>query len=782
MRQAHRGHPLLFALILATLMAALGLLVLGQSDALTADKSIYLPGEEVQLRISHPLGNVQLFVSFGGRVYQYADLQSETIRFTPSQAGSYTATLYEEGKGVLDTVEFTVATAVHVAEEGPQIDCCTLMVSNTSYTVGDTVLMEAPQAQLLSIVFRNRTFLSEPMEGVFRFVPLEAGEYRIVAHFNGSVVEKTFTVLPAQLPPESVVVPPAKQEREPDAPVSGAAERLVLREPSGDRQRVKLQLGNADFFVRVADLVTASEHYDAELLPEGMSVKRIAFRNLDLSREVSIGLMEKKGHIASGSLHFGKVYAIDPTGLRFSDAVVTATAQGRSLYKCRDWDFESERCLGSWEKMMDLVPGGEYSFTLTADDPGFAETGVATVNTDKPMYHPGGDVSLVMAVLDSQGHLVSGASLVLNVTLPDGSSVVLSTSADIVEREQGIYDALFTDTSLPGTYGLAVTALGPEVDYTFSSFFEVRDYYEYDIIRKAPVSIDPWKGPFAVGITVFSYTNESSWGVTERIPSEFTVVDSGGATLTSQDGSQSLTWQGLTNGSAVRYSLNAPRRSPELYVLGEVTVHGAGDFREARPWFIVADPGTDVDYLYPDEAAPGMNVVVTFIGPDFDENDTVRTNSSDIFVGPVFILNQSASEVTSGGRTLQTVFFINASAQNQSVTLNISGTLYPNNFSIRTPGLQSGNFSGLSGTRTLGNGGANGTRSFSGTIVLDSLIIPAGMTVNVTTTDPDAALANGHQGYFASVILVDGPVEIAGVLMVNGSDGTNGSGDTGGSA
>ncbi|MCK5025178.1 MAG: hypothetical protein KAS15_01205, partial [Nanoarchaeota archaeon] len=71
---------------------------------------------------------------------------------------------------------------------------------------------------------------------------------------------------------------------------------------------------------------------------------------------------------------YGKVYAIDPTAMDFTTANVTVVATGTSLYKCKEWNFTEQECYGSWELFKTgLVPGQEYTFELTPDDPGFGE-------------------------------------------------------------------------------------------------------------------------------------------------------------------------------------------------------------------------------------------------------------------------------------------------------------------------------------------------------------------------------------------------------------------------
>ncbi|MEM4214814.1 MAG: hypothetical protein QW484_00390 [Candidatus Pacearchaeota archaeon] len=68
-----------------------------------------------------------------------------------------------------------------------------------------------------------------------------------------------------------------------------------------------------------------------------------------------------------------QIYAIDPTQLEFSEAIVTVKAKGTELWKCKDWDFDSRTCNGEWTYLMAIVPGQDYSFTLTPEDPAYIE-------------------------------------------------------------------------------------------------------------------------------------------------------------------------------------------------------------------------------------------------------------------------------------------------------------------------------------------------------------------------------------------------------------------------
>lgn len=141
----------------------------------------------------------------------------------------------------------------------------------------------------------------------------------------------------------------------------------------------------------IAQALTARRpagNYDLELKFEKIPVKKIEFKNADVEtiENLRIDDIGKKDS-------WQQVYAIDPTDVEFENATVTVVAKGSSLYKCADWNFTTQHCdikavnctydnesqpenceyTGGWQKLMDMIPGQEYFFTLTQDDPGFAE-------------------------------------------------------------------------------------------------------------------------------------------------------------------------------------------------------------------------------------------------------------------------------------------------------------------------------------------------------------------------------------------------------------------------
>ncbi len=184
----------------------------------------------------------------------------------------------------------------------------------------------------------------------------------------------------------------------------------------------------------------------------------------------------------------------------------------------------------------------------------------------------------------------------------------------------------------------------------------------------------------------------------------------------------------------------------------------------------IIDPPTKINMSLPDAGSPGMSIAVQFTGNNFSSADAVTTNSSDIVAGPVIVTDASGNAVQDSGVVLSTVFFIKSTAAEQDVQVTIGGTTVPEPFKIISPVPGSGDFSASSGIVTIGDG-LNGTRTNGGTIVLDSLIVPSGVTVVVDTSDPDSDPADGNQGYMPATIIVDGPVDIQGTVNVSGEHG-----------
>jgi hypothetical protein len=217
--------------------------------------------------------------------------------------------------------------------------------------------------------------------------------------------------------------------------------------------------------------------------------------------------------------------------------------------------------------------------------------GLITINTKKSLYHPGETAEIIMVVLDREGYLVSGANVDLTVTNPAGTPQTFSTGdGSIFMSQQGIYKAYY-NTTLEGTYTMAATAAADGVTSDIESYFLANSYYEFDILRDMPVTIDPQRGPFEAKIKVISYTNTNTLTLREYLPAEFDVTAED-ATITTVGDAKVIEWTGLTNGSEVTYSYNTPFVWPYMYQMGPAEIdYDAGTFVEARAWMLAVDPG-----------------------------------------------------------------------------------------------------------------------------------------------------------------------------------------------
>ena len=125
----------------------------------------------------------------------------------------------------------------------------------------------------------------------------------------------------------------------------------------------------------IVDKFVEPSYYDIEVIPEEKVIDRIVFHDAAILEPLSssIGVDNVSREIEIEGVDVQKRYAIDPSGLEFRNATLTATAEANSLFKCKDWNYQTETCLGEWEKIMDLTVGEQYNLTITKDDPGFIE-------------------------------------------------------------------------------------------------------------------------------------------------------------------------------------------------------------------------------------------------------------------------------------------------------------------------------------------------------------------------------------------------------------------------
>ncbi|HID27433.1 MAG TPA: hypothetical protein EYP22_06385, partial [Methanosarcinales archaeon] len=140
-----------------------------------------------------------------------------------------------------------------------------------------------------------------------------------------------------------------------------------------------------------------------------------------------------------------------------------------------------------WMPLNSSVDAGNNTITaMTYSLSTFAVvyTGVS-VNTKKSVYKPNDVVDFEITVLNKEGNPVCNAPINLSITEPDNSIYNYSTENGIVpSSECGLYSAKH-NVYIEGNYSVKANAIVNGVESTFETYFLVKQYYDFDIIRNA---------------------------------------------------------------------------------------------------------------------------------------------------------------------------------------------------------------------------------------------------------------------------------------------------------
>ena len=530
------------------------------------------------------LKNTRLDIYAPEKKYSLLDPKPQ-LKFIPRQNGKYVVE-FMKGNSLLDSTYFFVGIAAE--EQKNRTENISIITDKLVYFSEDPVFILLPDNLTLAdysleISTAGRVYKTVNLEKNITFSPLTAGDYKILLKKGENIAAQTsFSVIERSVPGQEI---PVQNES-------------IIENLSEFVERPLNEKGNFKIKDRKNNDMVADSYLLEDMRNPGKfrhkfrignaKIKEIEFNNLNISQNstLKIDFIEKKINV-DGKKSIS-TYAIDPTSLSFDNATVTVTATGTELWKCKDWDYNQQTCLGSWVKLQDLTPGENYTFLLDSQDPGFAETGVATVNTKKPIYHPGEKAEFIMVVLNKFGY-PAPANVTLTIIKPNGNSVILNPAA-ITQIRKGVYEASYEDTSQQGGYALFVNAIGENVGSNLTSSFEVKDFYDFDILRESSVVIDPWNEPIVSKIKIASYSYAGEFSLTETLPGNFEVYDYGNAIKTIENGSILLVWHNLNNNSVVSYSAYAPKISPDLYELRSYITFNNNVFMEARPWYVAIDP------------------------------------------------------------------------------------------------------------------------------------------------------------------------------------------------
>ncbi|MFH8092607.1 MAG: hypothetical protein QXM38_01545, partial [Candidatus Aenigmatarchaeota archaeon] len=221
--------------------------------------------------------------------------------------------------------------------------------------------------------------------------------------------------------------------------------------------------------------------------------------------------------------------------------------------------------------------------------------GLINVNTNKSIYLPGENATVIVGVLNQYGSRVNDALLTVKITSASGKQTIFSTNeGNIVNNNDGTY-TLFYQTNETGLYTIYAEALVNEVSIDYETTFEVRDYVDFDIERTAPtvVYLDGDK----IKISVKSNINANNVIIREFVPKDWNISTDG--IITENDTIKIITWNiGKIKKDdiiSVNYSFDPPDISPVLALVGPTEIiYNNKVFKEAREWTI----GIDAVFYY----------------------------------------------------------------------------------------------------------------------------------------------------------------------------------------
>jgi len=534
-------------------------------DVLYTDKKEYLVNEPVLIYINAK-GEYELTITSETDVFKYLGVINSPLSFIPSTLSQYKVELRKDF----------------------------IPIATTEFSVGEeSKESSAPRSNITNITDIITNITVTNLTQNFTQPEANASEANASSEANAPEASVNQSAQPPQSsqPAESI----EDETVETTAPEIPLPFNLMLKDKKG-------ALEQADIHV----LKKAAQEYDLEISPRKAGIRKIRFNNFRMEADKSFELDEvplKREELEQffKEKKIIKSFFIDTSGLNYTNGSITRIATGKELWKCKEWYTTQQACIGAWQKIMDLTPGAEYEIIITPEDPAYAETGVAGINTKKPIYHQQETANIIIAVLDTAGHLVSNADITLSITAPDNQTTTLSTrQGEIAETSRGIYESSFQGTLLEGNYALFAVANGAGVNTTMQSNFEVKAFYEFDIIRDTPVTTDPWQGPFQSAINIIPYINITKYDFTEILPSELLVISTGSAEQRTIGNQTFLTWKDLTSNATIIYSAQPPLITPNLYSLGKSFITYVDEvikiFTEARLWHIVIDPAIRLFY------------------------------------------------------------------------------------------------------------------------------------------------------------------------------------------
>ncbi|MBR9693100.1 hypothetical protein GOV07_04190 [Candidatus Woesearchaeota archaeon] len=156
----------------------------------------------------------------------------------------------------------------------------------------------------------------------------------------------------------------------------GLEDTLLSEETRGFVGFVEVRSGDGEY---TAEAPPADESYDVRLNTKNDPVE-IELNDVTPNQKINLRYEEVTKPIKVRNRESLTTYALDPSAIDFTDGTLTRTATGKQLWKCKDWDYDSQHCFGEWRMVRELIPGENYTIRFDRLDPGYAETDLTIID------------------------------------------------------------------------------------------------------------------------------------------------------------------------------------------------------------------------------------------------------------------------------------------------------------------------------------------------------------------------------------------------------------------
>ena len=444
----------------------------------TTDQTTYTLAEQVIITVQNAPQGSNLNINTPTGSLHYLGNLTQSVVFTPTTPGNYTAELRNAILAPLATAYFTV-------QEQPSLaDTITDESMSTTEAPPNTSPNQSPTPTTLPAT-------EDPFTHAFH----QTSQRITIRAPDGQIMNGTIRVLANQ-----------------STSTLGTFAQLLFGAPVPSDATPLLKAQNLDL----------PDGSDVEFVPTNQEVVKAAVIHGLVGGTIDLGLAPvlfapdapPPGHDQNTAL-WTNLFAVDPTALNATNVTLTVTAQGTELYKCRDWNFTAQTCTGDWIKVQDLVPNENYTVTVDSADPGYGESipipsagWVKLMNTATTGWNgitPGTDLGTVMICKNA-----ACTQTATNFQPGDFVNITVNSSNGRIPYQQSnqidIYDG--GEPSSIATYSYTTCLTGDsttgeyaycQLNFTIPSNWNGWYYIDSDEHRLTGNRYFEWKTPFTVG-------------------------------------------------------------------------------------------------------------------------------------------------------------------------------------------------------------------------------------------------------------------------------------------